>query len=303
VTTAIQKTETVSSIAPFFTAEQEKMILSSFLGGASREEAAVLMEVARVRRLNPLLRQIHFVKRWDSQKREEVWAYQTSIDGLRAIAERTGRYEGQTPPQWCGSDGVWHDVWLAKTPPAAARVGVYKQGFREPLYGIARWESYVQTKKDGSVTQFWSRMADLMLSKCAEALALRKAFPEDMSGLYTGEEMGGEAGEPVEPVPTTRAELVKALVTHDAPDAGARQAPVVEAAKEVKAAAPPPYVMALWNRLVAEMGEAKAKQKPKTKAAWEAASRAVFGEQPKPSAEWAVEDAAKVEKHLFDVSF
>jgi hypothetical protein len=115
--------------------------------------------------------------------------------------------------------------------------------------------------------------------------------------------MGGEAGEPVEPVPTTRAELVKALVTHDAPDAGARQAPVVEAAKEVKAAAPPPYVMALWNRLVAEMGEAKAKQKPKTKAAWEAASRAVFGEQPKPSAEWAVEDAAKVEKHLFDVSF
>src|SRR5574343_162125 len=102
---------------PFFSPEQEKMILDSFLGGASPREAAVLMEVAKTRRLSPLLKQIFFVKRWDSVKRQEVWAYQTSIDGLRAIAERTGRYRGQTKPEWCGPDGIWKDVWLSSDYP------------------------------------------------------------------------------------------------------------------------------------------------------------------------------------------
>src|SRR5437763_1720349 len=89
---------------PFFSAEQEKMIRDSFLNGASESEAAVLLEVARLRRLNPLTRQIHFVKRnqWDDRSKSyrEVWSHQIGIDGLRAVAERTGRYDGQDEPEF-----------------------------------------------------------------------------------------------------------------------------------------------------------------------------------------------------------
>lgn len=302
--TAIQTTQP-AQLAPMFTAEQERMILSNFLGGASKDEATVLLEIVKRRRLDPFSRQVYFVKRWDSQKREEVWAIQTSIDGLRSIADRTGNYEGQTAPQWCGADGVWHDVWLDKKPPMAARVGVYKTHFREPAYGIARYDAYVQTKKDGTPTQFWLKMSDLMLAKCAEALAIRKAFPEDTSGLYVPEEMGEAAREEIAPSPP-----VAAL-----PPAGAVEAPrqthanvaaaaqVLDGKVEPKATKPPPppHVMALFTRCL----EAEGKNKKLAQARFTAGAERVFGPNPKPSNEWTAEDAAKVEAAIWpaDIEF
>jgi hypothetical protein len=121
--------------------------------------------------------------------KREVLSIQVSIDGIRLTAERTGKYEGQTQPQWCGLDGVWHDVWLSDKPPAAARIGVYKTGFREPLYRIATYKEYCQKTKSGESTKFWRDFASVMLLKCAEAQALRAAFPAELSGVYTPEEM------------------------------------------------------------------------------------------------------------------
>lgn len=168
------------TMQPLFTDEQRQMIRDTYANGASDAEFAVLMEIARARRLNPLLRQIHFVSRWDNEKRRPVWTAQVSIDGLRAIAERTGKYHGQDEPEYI--DDANGALRLCK-------VRVYRNDWTRPAVGIAYWEEYVQTTKDGGPTRMWARMPHVMLAKVAEALALRKAFPEDMSGLYAPEEM------------------------------------------------------------------------------------------------------------------
>lgn len=163
-----------------FTPEQMQMIRDTFAGGASPSEFQVFMEVCKARGLNPILRQIHLVKRWNSDLNRYVFTPQTGIDGLRAIAERTGEYDGQDEPEFeYDSEGK---LKLAK-------VRVYRKGIPRPFVGIAHFSEYVQTKKDGSPTAMWASKPHIMLAKCAEALAFRKAFPEDTSGLYTDDEM------------------------------------------------------------------------------------------------------------------
>lgn len=167
--------------------------------GSTDDEFAMFIGICQRTRLDPFMRQIYMIERRFKNKVTDAWERkmetQTSIDGFRVIAERSEDkdgnrgYEGQTQPLWCGQDGIWREVWLDTEPPAAAKVGIYRRGFREPLYGIARFESYVQKTKDGNPTAMWIKMADTMTAKCAESLAMRKAFPQDLSGLYTSEEM------------------------------------------------------------------------------------------------------------------
>jgi phage recombination protein Bet len=178
---SIQKAPTRALALPLeFTPEQRAMIRNSFANGANDREFEVLMAVASLRRLNPLLKQIYFVKRYDSMKRCDVWATQVSIDGLRAIAERTGLYAGQDEPVFVEDDKSIK----------ACKVSVYRKDWPRPAVGVAYWSEYVQTTKEGKVTMMWREKGHVMISKCAEAIALRKAFPEDMSGLYAHEEFG-----------------------------------------------------------------------------------------------------------------
>lgn len=215
MTTALAHREQPSGGAlAMWDAEQLNVIKDLICPGATDSELALFGQVCQRTGLDPFAKQIYGLMRWDGRKKREVLSIQTSIDGFRLTAQRSGDYAGQEGPQWCGEDGVWRDVWLSKTVPSAARVGVYRKGWTRPAWGIATWTEYAQTNKDGQTTGLWRNMPANMLAKCAESQALRKAFPAELSGLYSRDEMGqADNDDDQTPLPEPSTGYVAAPVT------------------------------------------------------------------------------------------
>jgi hypothetical protein len=152
----------------------------------TEEEVDRFLMEASLYGLEPLAGQIY--ASWEDGVMKAV----TTIDGLRALAERTGRYDGQNDPEWCDKAGNWTDYWTGEEAPLAARVRVHKKGTKVPTTGTANWYDFAPQSEigEGSLWTMGAGKPAHMLSIRAEALALRKAFPAELSGLYTAEELG-----------------------------------------------------------------------------------------------------------------
>ncbi|MGH7175809.1 MAG: phage recombination protein Bet [Tepidisphaeraceae bacterium] len=201
MTVALAPANGVAIVQWGMTRDQLDLIKRTIAQGTNDDEFALFMTTAQRLGLDPFAKQIYAVKRpsFDRERREYIdkMTIQVGIDGFRSVADRTGENDGQEGPFWCGTDGKWRDVWIERDPPAGAMVRVYRKECSRPFTGVATFESYAQRTKDGKPMRQWQQMPDVMLAKCAEALALRKAFPSQLSGVYAPEEMAQADNAPV----------------------------------------------------------------------------------------------------------
>ena len=174
---------TSSSLA-LWTPEQTQLIATTIAPGCSSDELRLFAYACQRTGLDPFSKQIYAIRRSGRM------TIQAGIDGLRAIAERTGELDG-SHTEWCGDDGQWADVWISAKPPAAAKTTIWRKGSSHPFIGVARFADY------NAGQGLWSKMPAAMIAKCSEALALRKAFPANLSGVYSTDEMEQVEVQPV----------------------------------------------------------------------------------------------------------
>src|SRR6187431_1396021 len=165
---------------PAVPGEQLALIKRTIAKDATDDELALFIHDCARQGVHPLDKLIHFTKR------KGKYTPITSIDFLRIRAGDSG--------ECVGSD----DAVFTGTPLTAsfeARVTVYRlvQGQRGAFSATARWTEY---KPDEDF--MWKKMPHVMMAKCAEALALRKAFPKQLAGLYVKEEIEQADNRPVE---------------------------------------------------------------------------------------------------------
>lgn len=191
-------------------ADKIQLIRRTIAPTVTPDEFEVFIGICNRTGLDPFARQIYALTRRTRDQRGnwiEKMSVQTSIDGFRLIADRAcqgrGWMRGNLPTEWTADGSNWVTAWVADAPPAAARYTVLVRG---PLgdmatSAVARYASYCQYGKDGP-TAMWAKMPELMIAKCAEALALRQSFPQELSGLYTSEEMGQATEQAIDVTPT-----------------------------------------------------------------------------------------------------
>lgn len=195
----------------FWDAKQIAALNQLGVTGAAKADLAIFFHYAQRTGLDPFSKQIYFIRR------DGKWTIQVGIDGFRVIARRAARREGCTisyeDSEWADGTGTWGTVWIGSDAPLAAKVTVLRDTERFP--GVVRYSAYVPMK-DGRPTGQWGKMAAEQLEKCAEAKALRRAFPNDLSGVYEPAEMEQGIPEEMRQRPVSRATAT--VVTDPDPD-------------------------------------------------------------------------------------
>lgn len=161
-----------------------ELLKRTFCKDATDDEFELFQMICQKTGLDPTSKQIYAIKR------KGVMTFQTSIDGYRLIAERTGRYApGREPCFAYDKDGhlISATSFIKKQT---------KDGSWHEVAATAFYSEYV-VKYNGKPTDFWLKMGHTMIAKCAEALALRKSFPDVFSGIYTKDEMDQASNEDV----------------------------------------------------------------------------------------------------------
>lgn len=194
-----------------FTGRQLDLIRRTVATDCNEPEFDLFCEVARRHQLDPFRKQISVIVFSKDNPDKRRMAIITGIDGLRSIAARSLRYRpDEEEPEYEyeaeAKDPLTNPLGLIK---ARVRIYIRDEGGDSwrPVTGVAYWDEFAPVKEEwawredeggrrsrkptGKMTLegTWLRMGRVMLAKCAEAQALRKAFPEDLSGLYAGEEM------------------------------------------------------------------------------------------------------------------
>ena len=174
-----------------FDKEQMAVIESQFFpSGASKAEQQYCFSVARELCLNPITKEIFFVKR--RQKIGETWINKVEPmvgrDGFLAIAHRTNQFAGietnvsiRDVPQLENSQWVFRKQLVAECM-------VWRKDSSKPFTAQVAYNEYCQKTNEGTPTKFWAEKPETMLKKVAESQALRKAF--NICGVYSPEEMG-----------------------------------------------------------------------------------------------------------------
>ncbi len=201
---AVQVYEPKTVTIPIFSEDKIELIKRLYCVGATDDELKIFFHICKKTGLDPLSKQIYAIK---IQGKLSVL---TAIDGYRLIAERTGKYSPGREPTFtynenghlvsCTAyikkqteDGTWHEV----------AASAFFQEYYKPKVN----------NRDG----FWQKMPHVMIAKVAESLALRKAFPNDLSGLYTEEEMdqAKKDNEIIEEKPIPKIELKKQKISQE----------------------------------------------------------------------------------------
>jgi phage recombination protein Bet len=169
--TALAKIEPMHTQTMVFDNSQINLLKTTICKGASDDELKFFIYACQRTGLDPFARQIYSVPRGGQR------VIQTSVDGFRLIADRSGKYAPGREPTYT------YDVHGNLVSATAYVKKQTRDGTWHEVSANARFDEY-----DGKNT-FWKTKSHIMLSKCAECLALRKAFPAEMSGLYGQDEM------------------------------------------------------------------------------------------------------------------
>ncbi len=168
-----------------FKSDELALITNTVAKDATPDELKLFLYVAGKRGLNPLTRQIHFVKR------KEQGTIQTGIDGFRLIAQRTGQYAPS------GKATQFEVNKQGNLVSATVYGNKIVNGTAFEFSATAYFDEYAPKLPNGALFPMWQKMPRTMLEKCAEAKLLRKGFPEELSGLYADEEMHQADAQPI----------------------------------------------------------------------------------------------------------